>query len=192
MRPLIRCALVVWCLIAALAGCAGSRVVKSDRTRIGDVYTVDPQIEWSRFHQGTIEIWTVDGPSLQAIYFFKGIEKDEPLIATIGIGDGEKRPLLRPDMTPNDIMEFIIDSLARQGYMQIETQALRPARFGRLQGFRFDFTFLFRDGLEGQGLATGALYNEKLQLILYVGTHQHYYPKHLEDVERIIESITIN
>lgn len=191
MRPPI-CAIVVGCLIAALAGCAGSRVVKSGKNRVGGVYTVDPQIQWSRFYRGKMEIWTVDGPSLQAIYFLKGIEEGKPLTATTRIGDEEKWPLLRLNMTPNEMMEFIVDSLARHGYMQIETQALRPQRFGRLQGFRFDFTFLFRDGLEGLGLATGALYREQLQLILYVGTRLHYYPKHLQDVEQIIQSITIN
>src|SRR5918996_1357362 len=139
-------------VILALVGCAYSHLVGPQRARIGDLYSVDPQIQWSRFHQDNIETWTVDGPALQALHFIN-IKKDRPLVAT---EDPEKWPRFRPSMNESEIMEFVVDSLARLNYAQLQAHHLRPISFGRLPGFRFDLTFLFADGLEGQGLAVGA------------------------------------
>ncbi len=174
-------------VILAFVGCAHPRVVGPERVKIGGLYSVDPQIRWSRFYQKGIETWTVDGPSLQALYFIN-VEKDRPLIAT---EDPKKWPRFGPQMSESEIMEFLVDSLARLGYAQLQAHDLRPTRFGRLQGFRFDLRFLFPDGLEGQGLGVGAVIEESLQLILYVGTQEYYYPKHLEEVEEIARSIEL-
>ena len=179
-------------VLAVLVGCASLSVVEPKRVEIGRVYTVDPQIKWSRFYRGDIETWTVDGLSLQAIHFIKGIEEDEPLVVTAATGDREKWPRFEPEMTPNEILEFVVDSLARLGYAQLQAHNLRPERFGRLQGFRFELTFLASDGLEGQGLVVGAVIEKRLHLIMYVGTREHYYPKHIEEVERIIQSIELS
>ncbi len=86
----------------------------------------------------------------------------------------------------------MVDSLARLGYAQLQVHNLRPEQFGCLQGFRFELTFLVSDGLEGQGLVVGAVIEKRLHLIMYVGTREHYYPKHIEEVERIIQSIELS
>lgn len=170
-------------------GCATtSPIAGPDRTKIGDIYTVDPQIKWSRSYQKHIEAWTVDGTSLEAIYFVKGIEPGETLVVT---RDKEKWPKFDSDMTANEIMELIIDSLARSNYAQLQPRHLRPEKFGPIEGFRFDFSFLYQNGLEGQGLATGAVIEDKLYLILYIGTRQHYFPKYLDEVNKIIQSIQL-
>lgn len=174
-------------VILALVGCGYSRVVGPERVRIGGLYTVDPQIRWSRFYQKGIETWTVDGPALEALHFIN-VKKDRPLVAT---KDPKKWPRFSPSMSESEIMEFVVDSLARLGYAQLQAHDLRPTSFGRLQGFCFDLMFLFPDGLEGQGLAVGAVIEESLQLILYIGTREHYYPKHLEEVEGIARSIEL-
>ncbi|ADE15115.1 hypothetical protein Nhal_2008 [Nitrosococcus halophilus Nc 4] len=173
-----------------IMGCGTtSPIAGPDRTQVGEIYTVDPQIKWSRFYRRNIEIWTVDGPSLEAIYFVKGIDPDETLVAT---NEEEKWPKFDPDMTANEIMELIIDSLARTGYTQLQPHHLRPEIFGSLKGFRFDFDFLYQDGLEGQGLVTGTIIENKLYLILYIGTRQHYFSKYLDEVNKIIKSIRLS
>jgi hypothetical protein len=42
-----------------------------------------------------------------------------------------------------------------------------------------------------QGLVVGAVVEERLQLIMYTGVKTHYFPKHKEHVERIIQSISM-
>jgi len=176
-------------LLALLAGCATSGDVKPHRIEIGGAYSIDPQIKWSRFRQRTIEIWSIDGPALEALYFVKGVGNGEPLV--VNAKEPKKWPVFSQRMTPNEIMELLVDTLANSGYAQLQAQELRPEKFGRLSGFRFELTFLFPDGLEGQGLAIGAIIKQRLQLIVYLGTREYYYSKHIGDVEKIIQSIEV-
>ena len=174
-------------LAVLVTGCATAyTLVEPRRTAIGDVYTVEPQIPWSARKAGKRELWTVDGPALQAIRFINGLVDGEPLFEG---GGKEKRPTFRKTMAATEIMEFVVDSLALAGLEKIETTGLRPEQFGGSQGFRFDMSFVTRQGLEGQGTVVGAVLKEKLHLIIYSGTRAHYYPKHKEHLERIIQSI---
>lgn len=176
-------------LAAILAGCGTLSVPGKERVTIGNAYSIEPQIEWSRATEGNREIWTADGLMLQAIHFVKGVRKGGALIASGREQAAEDWPRFDPQMTPNEVEEFVVDSLSRLGLMQLQPHNLRPQAFGKVQGFRFDFDFLYPDGLEGQGLAVGAVIGNKLQLILYLGARQHYYPAYLDEVEAIIRSI---
>lgn len=174
-------------LAAVLAGCGTLSVSGKERIKIGHAYSVEPQIEWSRAGEGNREIWTADGLMLQAIHYIKGVRKGSPLIASRQAA--EDWPQFDPQMMPTEVEEFVVDSLVRLGLVQLQPHNLRPQVFGKAQGFRFDFDFLYPDGLEGRGLAVGAVIDNKLQLILYIGARQHYYPAYLDEVEAIIRSI---
>ncbi|MGH7407464.1 MAG: hypothetical protein ACREKF_05580, partial [Candidatus Methylomirabilales bacterium] len=128
----------------------------------------------------------VDGPGLQAIRFVNGLAEGEALFDG---GGKEKRPTFRKTMAATEFMEFVVDSLALAGLEKIQPTGLRPESFGGPQGFRFDMSFVTRQGLEGQGTVVGAVLKEKLYLIIYSGARAHYYPKYKEHVERIIQSI---
>jgi len=171
-----------------LYGCATYSLVEAKRTAIGDLYTVDPQISWSSASQGKTDTWTVDGPFLQAVHFVKGLEDGELLFKG---GDEEKRPKFKKHMTPSEIMEFLVDSLSAIGAQNVQTVNLRPERFGDVPGFRFEMIFTSNEGLEKQGLVIGTIMKEQLHLIIYAGTRAHYYPKHKEHVERMIQSISL-
>jgi hypothetical protein len=73
----------------------------------------------------------------------------------------------------------------------VEATDLRPAGFGSLSGFRFDFRFLSGEGLEREGMVLGTIHKEKLYLIVYTGARQYYYSTYKEEVERIFHSIEI-
>lgn len=175
--------------LAALlaAGCGSVQVAGDKRVEIGDAYSVEPQIKWSRSMEPNHEIWTVDGLTLQAIHFFKGVRKGRTL--SEDRRSDEEWPRFHPNMTPHETMEFVVDSLSRHGLAEIRTHGLQPQAFGAAQGFRFDFDFLYPSGLEGRGMAVGAVIDKKLQLILYVGARDHYYPAYADEVEAIIRSI---
>ncbi|MFQ5684385.1 MAG: hypothetical protein ACE5HC_14085 [Candidatus Binatia bacterium] len=179
-------AATAFALALILTGCVAYSLVEPRRTSIGDLYTVDPQIAWSSTSQGKVEVWTVDGPTLQAIRFVKGLETDEVLFEA---KDEEKRPKFRKHMTPSEIMEFVVDSLTVVGAQKLQATNLRPEKFGSVQGFRFEMRFASKEGLEEQGFVIGAVVEERLHLIMYMGIREHYYPKHKDHVEQIIQSI---
>ena len=52
--------LVVLSILAA--ACTTFTLVKPEKVTIGDYYTIDSPISWSRLTEGKTQIWTVDGP----------------------------------------------------------------------------------------------------------------------------------
>ncbi len=173
-------------VLSVLAACTQYSLVEAERVKIGDAYSVDPQIAWSKLQVGDFEIWTVDGANLESLQFHSGIEPGDTLYER---ADDEDLPVFDTDMKPNQVMEFVVDSLARQGANDIQTSGLRPADFGQLRGYRFEFTFQTNDGLQMRGLALGTVIEDELHLMLYMGASTYYFEKYLDRVERIFASI---
>jgi opacity protein-like surface antigen len=177
-------------LFISLAACAQYSLVEATKQSIGGTYTVDAQIAWNKSTTGKMELWTADGPGLEAVRFIKGLEDGEALFTRpVGTAKEIKFPTYRANMTESEVMEFVVDSLGRAGAAEMEAHALEPALFGSVQGFRFELTFATVDGLEMSGLAAGATIDEELHLILYTGARVHYFPKYRDDVERLLGSI---
>jgi len=173
-------------LALLVTACVQYSLVKPARVLIGDVYYVDAQIAWNKKTEGKAEIWTVDGPLLQELRFIKGIEDGDALFEG---RVGNKLPPFKSKMTAIEIKELFEASLAQIGLAQLKTLNLRPNDFGKASGFRFEFTYVLKNGLEKQGFALGAVIDEKLHMIIYSGTRLHYYPKHKDEVERLVRSI---
>ena len=66
-------------LLTVLAACAQYSLVEAKKQKIGGTYTVEAQIAWSKYSEGKVEIWTVDGPALEAVRFFKGLDDGDSL-----------------------------------------------------------------------------------------------------------------
>ncbi len=202
--------LLMVCLF--IGGCTLYTAVPPERRPIGALYSVKSNVSWSQADEGGIRMWTIDGPLLEALRFvilsdgdtlFRSTEKDAKL------------PRFRAHMTPNEVVEFFVASLKsvsggvdthqlakgmadaksiRAGSINaasLDVRNLRPADFGRHPGFRFDFSFLSKEGLERQGLAIGSIYEGKLLLIVYTGTREYYFEKHRQDVEAIFSSVEL-
>jgi hypothetical protein len=131
-------------------------------------------------------VWTVDGLRLQTLRFVAPVADGKPLFEARS--DAEL-PSFRRNLAPSEIVDFVVDSLARAGWQRVEARDIQPAAFGAHSGFRFVLDFTNEGGLEMRGLALGAVVGEKLHLILYTGARLHYYARHAPDVERIFESI---
>ena len=177
-------------LLATLAACAQYSLVEAKKQKIGGAYTVDAQIAWSKHSEGKVELWTVDGPALEAVRFFKGLSDGDALFKRPrGAAKEVKYPTYKVGMTANDVMDLTVDSIVRAGAGQVKAGNLRPAQFGSVSGFRFELTFLSKDGLEMRGSAAGAVLEDKLHMILYTGARVHYYPKYRDHVEQLLTSI---
>ena len=170
-----------------LSACTHYTLLEPQRHQVSAVYSVEPQIQWSRVKTGAIEEWTVDGPILQAVLFFDGVKDGDPLVPTYG--KNQKRPLFRAGMNATEVQEFVVDSMSAMGFTDVRAENLRPFQFGSLPGFRFELHYLSADGLELNGIAAGTTGDDRLYLILYTGTRSHYFDKHKADVERMLQTI---
>ena len=176
----------VFSLAFYAASCVQITQIDPQNRLIGDVYSIDPQITWSAMEDGKSEMWTVDGVSLKAVRFVKGLEDGDTLFEP---EHGQELPKFHKDMRAHGVMDFIVDSLSATGLKQIQTRNLKPIKFGTVPGHRFDFMFLTKDGLEMDGFVIGAMIEERLHLIFYYGARQYYFAKHAGHVEKLIESI---
>ena len=173
-------------LTMVLAGCIQFSLVEPTRTMIGDLYSVEPQIQWNSNKNGKYEVWTVDGLGLQRLQFINGIEDKE----TIFEGKKEYEKLIfKKSMTASEVMDLYVANLTADGARKVVTQNLKPNQFGNHSGFRFDLNFVNKEGLEWNGTVVGAVINGKLYLISYAGARAHYFTKYKPEVERIFQSI---
>lgn len=178
--------------IIFFCGCVSySLVTKGKNIDVGSVYKVESPITWSSLKESGIETWTVDGPQLQRLVFFKGVEAGKPLIKMSG-DKYKNMPVYKNSMTPLEITELFEATLSRLGLTQIETKDLRPDKFASLEGFRFEFSYLTENGLKYDGFVIGAQQGSRLLAIMYIGTELYHYGKYLEDVEKIVSSVEIS
>jgi len=179
-------------LVAILGGCASYTLVKPKRHEIAGTYSVETRIAWNKASSGPIELWTVDGPRLESIQFWKGLKDGKPLFEPKrGANKKPPPPAFAAAMTANDVMELVVDSLSRAGAAKINASNLRPFDFGSEPGFRFDLAGVNKDGLEINGLASGAIIDKKLYLVLYSGARANYLPKYRKEAEHIMGSIEV-
>ncbi len=194
-------------LLTILAACGGQySLVKTDRQVIGQAYSVEPQLEWSRqsvrfpvdpkwqetgettraFH--FYEIWTVDGFRLQSLFLFEGVPDGDPLFPRTDIPQ-ERLPVFRGTMQAGEVSQFVVASLSQLGNNAIEARNLRPASFGTLPGFRFELAYFSQTGLKFDGMAVGTVNRGILHLILFTGARSYHFPKYRDAVERLFDSI---
>ncbi|MHA1599585.1 MAG: hypothetical protein ACTSW2_02075 [Alphaproteobacteria bacterium] len=186
MRPTVKRFFVILATLTVLGGCAAYSLVDAKRQTIGGAYSVEPSIQWSKIKDGEVEVWTIDGASLEAIRFYSGMEAGDQLFT---VSKDAKMPAYDPAMKASEVMEFVVDSIARGGAGNVEGTALRPAQFAAASGFRFDLSYTSSNGLWFDGMAVGFIIDGKLNLIIYAGTRQYYFPKYRDEVERMIGTI---
>lgn len=177
-------------MVFALAGCAQFTLVQGGkRIPVGNAFMVDTSMNWSKHDSDDVETWTVDGPRLQRLVFFKGIPDGKPLIKVQE--KGESAPVFHASMTSVEMMELIVATLSRTGAHDVKVSDLRPHKLGTLDGFRFEFKFVAREGLRYEGFAAGAQKDQKFVGVMYIGTALYHYKKHHDEIEKILASLTV-
>ena len=191
MKRMVACLLLA--LLAGACETAYERIETNTRDTIemGGLYTVEPQIEWSRRKGDKGEYWTANGPGLDIIHFVNGLADGDILLDYGRAPDErkEKLPVYRTHMSEIEVMDFIVDTLIATGNGDVEASGLRPAPFGDLPGFRFEIAFAGSNGLDRNAIIAGAIHGELLYLIIYSGARIHYFDAHRGTAEDIIASI---
>jgi hypothetical protein len=189
-------------LIAALSlsGCQPYTLAQTGRPiLVADNFTVTPDINWSRSAVGNAEIWTVDGPLLENLTFLTNVGKGDPLAPTsfwmrleASQQKEGKMPTFDPAMNTLEVADLVRETYIRNGQQNFSYTNLTPQTFGGNTGFHFDFTFTTAEGLDKQGMAVGALVDEKLHIAIYTGAAEYYFEKYKSAVDNLLNSLQIN
>jgi hypothetical protein len=181
--------------LLALAGCAPFVLVSPERQTVGAVISVAPGMKWNKLtmsaFQGKVEVWTLDGPTLNTLLFFTGVPDGEPLFTRrdAAAGQQEKPPVFRATMNPVEIQELLEATAARYFRTTIaEGRNLKPVPIANGQGFRFETRLLGRDEVERAGVFVGTIRGGKLYGAWFQGAKLHYYERYLPEFDRLVAS----
>jgi hypothetical protein len=182
--------------VFALAGCATTfTLVEPQRQTIAEVISVEPGLAWNKVSvpefKGNIEVWTLDGPTLNTLMFFTGVSDGEPLFVRRAVNQKavEQPPVYRAGMNALEVQELLEATMARNFQTTIaESRRLRPQSIADGRGFRFDTSLVGRDEVERHGVFVGTRRKGKLYGAWFQGAKHHYFYRYLDEYERLIES----
>ena len=164
-------------------------LVPSGDRLIGDAYTVNSPVDWTKLKQSEFEIWTVDGFSLQSLLRFD--QRWTKLGACRSIRAEKKVPRYREGMEAIDVADLVEATLEIFGATKVAISDIRPAPFGGRDGFRFEVEFV-EEGLIYLAAALGSIDDQgRLDLIVYAGTLQHYFELRRDAVDKIFASVRL-
>ena len=172
------------------SGCAGVDLVTAGKSAdLGDGVSVVPPIAWARIHSPTGgSSLTIDGVGLGEVRYYTGVAPGKPII-DIGALSNAEIGVYNASMLPNEIMDLLMSNLEKTGCQNARAANLAPMKFGAATGFRFDVSYLTKDGLEMKGEALGAQRGGKLDLLLYVAPAEYYYALRKADVEQLFATV---
>jgi len=187
---------LVWPLVTLVLlapGCASMRsryrAVPPGVYTIGEAYTVEPRLTWSRSLLSTVgprfELWTLDGTGLETLRFYKSIPEGEPLIAG---ANAAQRPRFRAAMTTAEVSELVAESLFGSAF---PPRNVRPAPFGGADGFRFEVSYATAGGVKREAIVAGAVLDKRLHVIAYEGTALYHFGRYREEAEHILSSVRL-
>jgi hypothetical protein len=192
MRTLIR-ALTFAAVAVLLAACAsmapGGTLQTSGEARVFDL-ALDTQLDWARIHGVRMEQWTIDGPPLNQLTIVSRVKPGEHVF----LGDHERKrrpdgPWFRTGMRPDELRDIIVDGLTGAGWANVESDGLRPARFGDVPAVRFTLRMDNPGGLAYRGMAAAAERDGRLTVLVWFAPVEHYYGRDEQAVAAMLDSV---
>lgn len=176
----------------AASGCAGVDLVAAGRPfDLGDGVSVVPTTAWARVHApASGSLLTIDGVGLGEVHYYTGVAPGKPVYSIAGVSDSELG-VFKQDMLPNDTMELLVANLSKAGNQNVRTSNLRPTKFGTANGFRFDLSFVTKEGLNMKGEALLAQRGGKLDVLLFMAPDEYYFARRQPDVEQLFATIQV-
>ena len=152
-----------------------------------------PAGEWNRLsYRGgkNVEVWTIDGDSLNKVTFYGGIEVGKPLFKE---ADKKDKPLPRvtANMLITDIPALLESSYRSQfsvNEMNIDSE--EPATLGGHNGVRFTYTFVKNDeDVARKGEAVGAFVGNRLYLVCYEAPAIYFFDKDVAKFRQLASTL---
>lgn len=182
----------------AVAGCV-SIVAATGTYKIGNAYTVQLDRTWSDAsalispNSRHVKVFTMNGWALDQLILTDGLPVGQSMVSEVSRNqrrtDDKQVPLVRAGMSELELVEFVADSMAFWDMQQITSDAVRPASFGPHEGVAFDISARRPNGLDMQATGVAAQAGDKVYLILFISTREHYFDTLKADVDRIAASV---
>lgn len=184
---------------AMLAGCGapfllvtpGVVAVQDLKVQAGSGWNSAPP-NYARYARKESVAWTKDGLLLDRFVIIPGVPDGEPLL--LSREKTAAMPVFRADMLPNEIEELVESTIVKffgEGQAVVNTENLRPYRFGNASGVMFDLTAAVTESPEYKGMVGAFIANDRLYVLFFLGATPYYYDKYVAEAEAVIKSATI-
>lgn len=189
-------ALVLASLPAAPAVAGWKLLSQGAAAKVGkSTLTVTPSRHWNRNSARPVpkgEVWTIDGPLLNELYFVSGLVPGETLYRDV---NRKERPLpqFRATMQLTDIPELFESS----NRLALQTPLFRitttePVRFAGRDGVKFTYEYsVAGSSLARKGVATATIANGQLHLISFTAPALYYFDRDRAAAEAVMASATL-
>lgn len=178
--------LLAACATASIAP-VGAYKVGASEVQLGRAWS--DITSWHGAMPKGVKALSVDGPLLNRLYIIDGLPEGKELFKPAR--KETPTPVVRPDMSANERMEFVADSIAVLGYQDVEASAPRPGKYGDIDGVRFELSGRSPEGLDMKGIGVAASRDDRLYLFIYYAPAEHYYGALLPEVERVLTSLRV-
>lgn len=174
-----------------LSACIPSfKLLKTGDAKMWDSYTVSTPEDINELRSDKAVLWTQDGNILESIEFWKPVVSGDKLpVAFFPVSNKDKAGSFRADMTPEEIVEVISDSLSLTQFSLSNISNLRPAQFGTKSGYLTDVRLALTDGSNFRGHVLFTVFDDKLWIIYYMTRRTHYYDARKPVFDSVIRSI---
>lgn len=157
--------------------------------------TVTPAEDWNRWTARPIktsEVWTLDGTSLNELYFVAALPDGATLFRDVAKKD-RPLPKFSTAMLLPDIVEFF-ESSTRSALQTslFEVGTVAPDRMGGHDAVRFTFTYSVQgDDLPRKGVAKAAIVGGQLYLVSFVAPSVYYFDRDAAKVNALLDTVKI-
>lgn len=189
MTRRLRSAALLAVLIVLTACATGGTLQTAGRTEVLGLQ-LQTSLDWARYSGSRQETWTIDGTALNQLRLLTGTKPREHVFHL-----GRERrnapqgAWFKPGLRPDEQQELLLAALREQGWAEVEGDGLRPARFGTIDGLRFEFTMASQRGLRYAGTAAMFERDGKLTTIYWQAPVEHYHARDAAAVAALIDSI---
>lgn len=182
---------VLAAFVFVLAACGPERNLVTARQGYV-VYDIqlDTSMDWSRAKGQRVEMWTIDGIPLNRFLVIARIKPNEHVY--LSSKETKSRPdgtWFRPGMRPDEIRDVMVDALISGGWTRVSTSNLRPAKFGTVDGLRFEITMTSDSGLIYKGMVGAAEHQGKLTHFSWTAPAEYYYDRDRVAVDKMFSTI---
>lgn len=180
-------------LVAVPADAAWKLAKQSKTTTIAkSELQVRPEDDWNRNTYPPIaksELWTIDGTSLNQLYFVTGLRQGETLFYDRNRNENPL-PKMADGLLLAEIADFFESSVRISWETSLfEVTSMQPIEFAGNQGLRFTFDLGFQSStVPRKGVVAATLVNGKLYMISFVAPNLHYYDDGLPKFEAVVRS----
>lgn len=180
---------------ALVSACTQITMIEPGKHDINGVFSVTTDTRWNRYEGSGIVNLTLDGPNLQVVVFFTNVSDGENIYRQEGSDSGpdavyRDMPKFRDGMSAPEIGEMLMATFTKRGFVNMQQQTIKPAKFGKHDGFRLDFTFSTKEGLDMKGIVQGAVVDGKLHLAVFSAPSLYYFGREEKRVEAMFQSIS--